>query len=76
VARGGAPIEVEVWSLDAAGLGAVTAEVPPPLAIGTLELADGRWVKGFVCEPLGLLGATDITASGGWRRHLASADDA
>jgi allophanate hydrolase len=65
----GAAIEVEVWSLDAAGFGAVTAEVWPPLAVGTVELVDGRSVKGFVCELGGLVGATDITASGGWRAH-------
>ncbi len=65
----GAAIEVEVWSLDAAGFGEVTAEVPSPLAIGTVELADGRTVKGFVCELGGLDGATDITAAGGWRAH-------
>ena len=45
---------------------------PPPLAIGTVELADGSWWKGFVCEPTALAGATDITATGGWRRHLAT----
>jgi len=55
------------------GFGAVTAEVPPPLAIGTVELADGRRVKGFVCELGGLADAVDITASGGWRAHMAGA---
>jgi allophanate hydrolase len=69
----GAAIEVEVWELDAAGFGAFTAEVPPPLAIGTVMLADGRRVKGFVCEAIGLSGAQDITRFGGWRAWLASA---
>jgi allophanate hydrolase len=46
--------------------------VPPPLAIGTIETADGRWVKGFVCEPHALAGATEVTAFGGWRAWLAS----
>ena len=68
---GGAAVEVEVWTLDDAGFGAFTAAVPPPLGIGSIELADGRWVKGFVCEPLGLRTATDITAHGGWRAFLA-----
>ena len=55
-----------------AALGSFLLDVPPPLAIGSIELADGgRW-KGFVCEPVALAGATDITATGGWRRHLAS----
>jgi allophanate hydrolase len=47
------------------------ALVPPPLAIGTLELDDGAWVKGFVCEPAGLDGATEITHLGGWRAYMA-----
>ena len=38
----------------------------------TLELADGRWVKGFICEPYALDGARDITSFGGWRAYIAS----
>jgi allophanate hydrolase len=72
VGDGGRPIEVEVWSLDDAGLGALTAGIPRPLGIGSVELADGRWVKGFICEPEGLRDATDITHHGGWRTFLAS----
>lgn len=70
VDRGGAAIEVEVWSLDDAGLGGLTACVPPPLGIGSVQLTGGRWVKGFICEPAALRTAVDITASGGWRAHL------
>lgn len=72
VGNGGAEIEVEVWSIDDVGLGGLTAEVPPPLGIGSLELRDGQWVKGFICEPHGLAAATDITAHGGWRSFLAA----
>jgi allophanate hydrolase len=43
--------------------------VPPPLAIGTLTLADGSEIKGFVCEPAALDGAPDISAFGGWRAY-------
>jgi allophanate hydrolase len=64
---GGAAIEVEVWSIPLDRLGEVVASVPPPLAIGTVALADGRAVTGFVCEQGGLAGAEDITAFGGWR---------
>ena len=71
VLAGGAAIAVELWSLTPAAFGAFVAEVPPPLAIGTLMLSDGRAVKGFVCEPHALEGATDITALGGWRAYLA-----
>ena len=55
-----------------AAFGAFVEEVPPPLGIGTLALADGRAVKGFVCEPHALEDATDITAYGGWRAYLAA----
>ena len=71
VADGGASIEVELWAVTPADLGSFLLDVPPPLAIGSVELADGSWWKGFVCEPLALAGATDITHTGGWRRHLA-----
>jgi allophanate hydrolase len=67
----GAAIEAEVWSLDEAAFGSFVAEVPPPLAIGTVELADGRQVKGFLCEPSALVAAEDITSHGGWRAWLA-----
>jgi allophanate hydrolase len=67
---GSAAIEVEVWQLSAAALGSFVAEVPPPLAIGTVLLADGSHVKGFVCEPTAIAGAEEITAFGGWRAYL------
>ena len=70
VAEGGAAVEVEVWALGAAEFGTFVAEVPAPLAIGTVELADGSSVKGFVCEPIAIDGAEDITAYGGWRAWL------
>ncbi|MEN4922396.1 allophanate hydrolase [Achromobacter spanius] len=68
----GAAIEVELWDVPVTAFGAFVAEIPAPLGIGTLELADGRLVKGFICEPRGLEGARDITAFGGWRAYLAS----
>jgi len=46
------------------------AEVPAPLAIGTVRLADGSDHNGFVCEHYALDGATDITVHGGWRAYL------
>lgn len=68
----GEPIEVELWDVPLPAFGAFVAEIPAPLGIGTLELEDGRQVKGFICEPRGLEGALDITAFGGWRAYLAS----
>ncbi|CAN5369921.1 allophanate hydrolase [soil metagenome] len=67
----GAAIAVEVYELSVAAFGSFVAEVPPPLAIGTVTLSDGSSVKGFVSEPRATLGAEDITALGGWRAYIA-----
>ncbi len=66
----GAAIAVEIYELDMAAFGSFVAEVPPPLAIGTVALADGSSVKGFVAEPRAIAGARDITALGGWRAFI------
>ena len=39
---------------------------------GYVQVADGRRVKGFICEAWALEDATDITEFGGWRDYLAS----
>lgn len=67
----GAGIAVEVYELDVAAFGSFVVEVPAPLAIGTVTLADGSSVKGFVAEPRALTGAQDITDLGGWRAYIA-----
>jgi allophanate hydrolase len=68
----GGSIEIEVWELPMAQVGAFLAGVPAPLAIGSVELADGQWVKGFVCEGHAVASGHDITSFGGWRAWLAS----
>jgi allophanate hydrolase len=70
-AEGGAAIEVEVYDMPLSGVGSFLQAIPFPLGLGNVELADGSWVKGFVCDPAGLDGALDITAHGGWRAYLA-----
>jgi allophanate hydrolase len=67
-----APIALEVWEMPAAHYGSFVALIPAPLGIGTLMLADGSSVQGFVCEPEALRGAEDITQLGGWRAYMAS----
>ena len=69
-AHAGSGIEVELWSLDAKSFGEIVASVPPPLGIGSVELADGRTVKGFICEPYALLPENEITHFGRWRAWL------
>ena len=72
VAEGGAAIAVEVWDMPSAAVGAFLELIPAPLSLGSVELADGRRVHGFLCESHALEGALDITAHGGWRAYLAS----
>lgn len=67
----GSCIEVEVWEMPVEHFGSFVNLVPHPLAIGTIELIDGSWVKGFVCEPAPLALALEITRHGGWRASLA-----
>lgn len=72
VASGGSAIAVEVWEMPLAAFGSFVALIPEPLGIGSVKLQDGSTVKGFICEPLALQGATDISSFGGWRAYLAS----
>ena len=69
----GPGIELEVWAIPTQNFGSFVAEVPAPLGIGSVRLADGSVVKGFICEPFAVAGATEITHLGGWRAYLASA---
>ncbi len=66
----GTGIEVEVWAVPEDQFGSFVAAVPQPLAIGSVSLADGTIVKGFVCEPAGLAAAREITGFESWRRYL------
>jgi allophanate hydrolase len=66
----GAAIEIEVWDMPLAHYGSFVALVPSPLSIGSLSLADGSTVQGFLCEPWALQGASDISALGGWRAFV------
>jgi allophanate hydrolase len=69
----GVAIEVEVWAMPADEFGRFVAAVPPPLSIGTLALADGRGVKGFLVEAAATRGARDISQFGGWRAFMTQA---
>jgi allophanate hydrolase len=67
---GGQGIEVEVWAMPEDTVGSFLNAIPPPLSLGTLRLADGSTVKGFLCEPSGIVGAQEITHLGGWRKYI------
>ena len=68
--RGGAAVELEVYALDAVAFGEFVTRIVAPLGIGNVQLENGDWVKGFLCEAIACEGATEISALGGWRAYL------
>ena len=66
----GAAIQVESWAMGVEAFGRFVASVQPPLSIGTVRLADGRAVKGFLVEAEAASGAHDISGFGGWRAYV------
>jgi len=76
VAEGGVAIAGEVWAFPAASIGPFLAEIPPPLGFGRVTLEDGSTPLGFLCEAAGVIGAPDISATGGWRAHIKAKEQA
>ncbi|MEY3202476.1 MAG: hypothetical protein RIR70_2026 [Pseudomonadota bacterium] len=74
-AGGGAAIALEIWEMPLQHYGSFVALIPSPLGIGRIELADGRHIQGFLCEPWALSDAREISAYGGWRAYLATPQD-
>jgi allophanate hydrolase len=68
----GMPIDVEVWALSPAAFGVFVSRIPAPLGIGTLQLAEGETVKGFLVESCAISSARDVSEYGGWRAFMAS----
>ncbi len=68
----GAAILTEVWALPAVALGAFAAQIPTPLGLGRVRLADGSTPLGFLVEAEATHGAEDISRFGGWRAFQAS----
>ena len=56
--------------------GSFVALIPAPLGIGTLTLADGSQVQGFLCEAWPPRAREDISHFGGWRAYIAAGTDA
>ncbi len=69
-AAGGGALAVEVWDVPLRHVGSFLALIPAPLGLGSIELADGRRVHGFLCESHAVEQASDITSFGGWRAYL------
>ena len=70
----GSAISGEVWALPTAAIGALLAQVPPPLGFGSVELQDGPCL-GFIAEAAGVAGAPDITRFGGWRAWMRASEE-
>ncbi len=68
----GGAIAAELWRIPIDGFGDFIGGIPAPLGIGRVELDDGSWHPGFICEGWALADAPDITAHGGWLAYLAS----
>ena len=66
----GEAIELEIWQLPPSEIGALLAQIPAPLGLGTVELIDGSTVKGFIADPTALEIATEITALKRWRTFV------
>ena len=69
----GVSIGAEVWRLPIETVGSFLQGIPAPLGLGTVTLADGREVKGFIAaagcvDPKAL----DVSDFGDWRAYLAS----
>lgn len=72
VGEGGVSIALEVYEIPLTQLGSFLTLVPHPLGLGKIELLNGEWVSGFICEPIAELGARDISKFGSWKKYLAT----
>ncbi len=66
----GVAIEVEVWSMPREHFGSFLAGIPHPLGLGKVELDDGSWATGFICEAYIEKASIDISEYGGWRAYI------
>lgn len=69
---GGSSIDLEIWAMPKSNFGAFVSNIPHPLGIGTIFLASGDTVQGFICESIGTEKAIEITSYGGWREYVNS----
>jgi allophanate hydrolase len=65
----GQEIEVEVWSVPKNEFGSFVEGIPAPLGIGKVELKNGTWLPGFICEGYGIADAQEITEFRSWRSY-------
>jgi len=68
----GTAIEVEIWTVPKEEFGSFVANIPAPLGIGKVEIVDGRWLPGFICEAYATYNAEDISQLGSWKNYLST----
>ena len=66
----GVAIDLEIYEMPISEVGSFLDLIPSPLGLGNIELEDGSWVKGFICEPYAIDGSKDISDLGGWRAYI------
>lgn len=66
----GESIALEIWELPKVNWAKFISNIKSPLCIGSVEMADGSWEYGFLCEPYPLGKSVAITEFGGWRNYL------
>lgn len=71
--EGGVACYVELYELSAKAFALLTAAISAPLAIGKIELADGRRVSGFIGEADVAGYGRDISHFADWRQYLKDA---
>jgi allophanate hydrolase len=68
----GNAINLEIWRMPKKNFGKFIEYIQPPLCIGSIELENGKWIKGFLCEKSGTADAKDISKIGNWREYINS----
>jgi len=66
----GNTINLEIWRIPKKNFGKFIEYVQAPLSIGSVELEDGKWIKGFLCENSGTINAKNISNIGDWREYI------
>lgn len=66
----GQSITLELWELPKAHWGDFIGLIKSPLCLGSVELENGQWEYGFLCENYPITESLEITGFGGWRNYL------
>ena len=68
----GFDFEVEVYKIPKERVGDFLSLIPYPLGLGKVELSDGSFQTGFVCEGEAIKNAEDISSFGSFKSYLKS----